>query len=73
VPAGKSDQGLVDAERAMDGIPMTGRMIDTDRHNRIMEEKLESLALANPELAEASMKRSELGQKFEATKNRKFD
>lgn len=62
-----------DAKRAMDGDVMAGAMIDTDKHNRILQEKLRSMALQSPEFAEALQKRYALRQKYEREHARKYD
>lgn len=62
-----------DARRAMDGDVMTGPMIDTEKHNKILQEKLRSMALESPEFAEALQKRYALRQKYEQEHARKFD
>lgn len=61
-----------DARRAMDGDVMTGAMIDTEKHNKILQEKLRSMALQSPEFAEALQKRYALRQKFEQEHAKKF-
>ncbi|MGB5332665.1 MAG: hypothetical protein WBM80_04435 [Woeseiaceae bacterium] len=62
-----------DARRAMDGDVMTGVMIDTEKHNKILQEKLRSMALESPEFAEALQKRYALRQKYEQEHTKKFD
>lgn len=62
-----------DARRAMDGDPMTGAMINTKKHNEVLQEKLRSMALEYPELAEAVQKRYVLRQKFVKAREEKFN
>lgn len=62
-----------DAKRAMDGLPMTGVMLNTKKHNEILQEKLRSLVMENPELEEAVVKRYVLRQKYERAHANKFD
>lgn len=62
-----------DAKRAMDGDVMTGAMIDTEKHNKILQEKLRSMALESPEFAEALQKRYALRQKYEQEYAKKYD
>lgn len=62
-----------DAKRAMDGDLMTGTMINTKKHNEILQKKLHSMALEYPELAEAVQKRYALRQKFVKAREEKFD
>lgn len=62
-----------DARRAMDGDVMTGPMINTKKHNEILQEKLRSMVLENPELAEAVQKRYVLRQKYVKAREEKFD
>lgn len=62
-----------DAKRAMDGDVMTGVVIDSEKHNEILQEKLRSMAMKSPEFAEALQKRYALRQKFEKEHAKKFD
>ena len=62
-----------DARRAMNGEVMTGPMINTQKHNKILQEKLRSMVLEYPELAEAVQKRYILRQKFLKAREEKFD
>ena len=62
-----------DARRAMDGDLMTGPRINTNKHNEILQEKLRSMVLEHPELAEAVQKRYVLRQKFVKVHEEKFD
>jgi len=62
-----------DAKRAMEGDVMTGAMIDTEKHNKILQEKLRSMALESPEFAEALQKRYALRQKYEQEYAKKYD
>lgn len=61
------------AQEVVDGEILTGPAVNKSKHNKILREKMRTLAIEHPELLTALRHRLEVEKKFKAERGKKFD